>query len=576
MSRGPLGAILDRDSDAGGKGDRLWHVEEVNVQEPSSSELRGEQLQRLQEVGRSLVSELELDTVLRHLLDAARDLTGAAYAAVGVLDEDGQALERFVYVGIDDETRHAIGPLPRGRGVLGELIRRPEPLRLPDVGAHEHSYGFPANHPPMRTFLGTPVLIRGRAWGNLYLTEKSGGREFTESDESLVVVLAAWAAVAIENARLYEGLDSRRVELERATLVLEVNADISRAAASGIGMDPLLELIAKRARSLADAELSVVLVQGDAGLVVATAAGEGAEELVGRRTAGPDSASDDLGLRDRWLDSITAPLPFRGSRSGMLIACRTHPFSEEDRRLFESLATSAATTIASVRNAEAEKIRLSIRASEEEKKRWARELHDQTLQELGALRFLLETAAGGTANQLRSATERALQGIDQGIEDLHGLITELRPASLDQLGVGPAVEALADRTQAMSGIAVRVAVDLADGDGGAHGRLEPELESSVYRLVQEGLNNAVKHAEPTVVSIEVQGDGEMVTVRVEDDGKGFDPEAERDGFGLVGMRERIDLIGGRLEIDSALGRGTVVTAELPTSGPAPAGHVDAP
>jgi GAF domain-containing protein len=181
-------------------------------------------LQRLIEVGRSLVSELDLETVLRNLLDAARDLTGAAYAAVGILDEAKDSLERFVFVGIDEETRHAIGPLPRGRGVLGELIRHPEPLRLADVGAHEHSYGFPANHPPMKTFLGTPVVIRGEAWGNLYLTEKAGGREFTDEDESLVIVLAAWAAVAIENARLYEGLDERRAELERVTRGLEISA----------------------------------------------------------------------------------------------------------------------------------------------------------------------------------------------------------------------------------------------------------------------------------------------------------------------------------------------------------------
>ena len=169
--------------------------------------------------------------------------------------------------------------------MLGELIRHPVPLRLADVNAHERSYGFPANHPPMRSFLGTPVLIRGEAWGNLYLTEKEGGGEFTEGDENLVIVLAAWAAVAIENARLYEGLDRRRAELERIQRGLEMSADISRAAASGMSLESLLELICKRGRSLVDAEAALVLVaEGDA-LVVAGAAGEYAGRLLGMKVA---------------------------------------------------------------------------------------------------------------------------------------------------------------------------------------------------------------------------------------------------------------------------------------------------
>ncbi len=139
------------------------------------SELTDERLEQLLEVGRSIVSELDLETLLTRVLDAARDLTGARYAALGIMNADKTGLERFLNSGIDNETRHQIGPLPRGRGVLGELIRNPHPLRLPDVGAHPRSYGFPPNHPEMRSFLGTPVLVRGDAWGNLYLTEKDGG-----------------------------------------------------------------------------------------------------------------------------------------------------------------------------------------------------------------------------------------------------------------------------------------------------------------------------------------------------------------------------------------------------------------
>src|SRR3989442_1623942 len=160
-------------------------------------------LRRLIDAGRSLVSHLELEPVLDELLETARDLTGARYAALGVLDKRRRELERFITKGIDTETHEAIGDLPRGRGVLGVLISDPRPLRLANVGDHPHSYGFPPAHPEMRSFLGVPVLIRGEAWGNLYLAEKHGGAEFTEADEAAIVVLADWAAIAIDNARLY-------------------------------------------------------------------------------------------------------------------------------------------------------------------------------------------------------------------------------------------------------------------------------------------------------------------------------------------------------------------------------------
>src|SRR3954469_5560650 len=182
-------------------------------------------LRRLLDVGRSLISELEPEAVFQRLLDVARELTGARYAAIGVLDDKREGLERFLTIGIDEETHRQIGELPRGRGVLGLLITDPRPLRLADVGAHPQSYGVPFCHPDMTTFLGVPIMLGDEAWGNLYLTEKAGG-EFTADDEEAAVILAGWAGIAIGNARLYRAVRERRDELERTIRGLETTTEI--------------------------------------------------------------------------------------------------------------------------------------------------------------------------------------------------------------------------------------------------------------------------------------------------------------------------------------------------------------
>src|SRR6185503_12767173 len=160
-----------------------WHIESVSITDREVVGQGDDRFRRLVEVGSSLLSELDLEVVLLSVVEAARELTGAEYAALGVLDQDRRELERFISLGIDEEARRDIGPLPRGRGVLGELIRHPQPLRLSDVEAHPHAYGFPPGHPPMHSFLGVPITIRGEAYGNLYMTEKAGGAEFDEADE---------------------------------------------------------------------------------------------------------------------------------------------------------------------------------------------------------------------------------------------------------------------------------------------------------------------------------------------------------------------------------------------------------
>jgi GAF domain-containing protein len=347
------------------------------------------QLSRLLDVGRALVSELDLEAVLRLVVEAARDLTGARYAALGVLDPDKRELERFVYVGIDEQTRAEIGPLPRGHGILGELIRDPQPLRLRRMSDHPRSYGFPSGHPEMTTFAGVPVAIRGEIYGNLYLTEKAEGAEFDERDERLLVVLAEWAAIAIENARSYERAERGRTELERAARGLRATASLSRELSGESDMDRVTELIVKRGRALVDARTLVLVTPSGDEYEVAGAAGDLADATSGRSYAATGSPIDDAvrsgvairldGSEMRWfsaagIDAQSALLvPMRQGRmnEGVLIALdrlEAGAFTHDDELVLASFATSAATAVANRRVLESDRLKLSIGASEQERR----------------------------------------------------------------------------------------------------------------------------------------------------------------------------------------------------------------
>jgi signal transduction histidine kinase len=548
-------------------------------------------LRRLLEVGRSLVSELDLETVLNQVLDVARELTGATYAALGILDvRRRDELERFIVSGIDEETHRAIGDLPRGRGLLGELIRKPEALRLEDLSLHPHSYGFPPDHPPMTTFLGVPILIRGEAYGNIYLTEKDAG-PFTEADEEALVVLAEWAAIAIGNARLYAGLDERRKDLERAVKGLEATTTIAKAVGGETDLARVLELITKRARALVEARRVLIFLEEDGNLVVAASAGKAYALAEGLQIPIKDTLPGDvLNARQpvRIADvhstvrlamgelaaaaqtALLVPLVFRGRSSGLLVAfdrLNDDPqFDAEDERLLSAFAASAATAVATAQTVADERLRESIRAAEEERVRWARELHDETLQGLGALQVML-TAGLRNTDDFKSVANQAVAHIEEEITKLQTLITELRPAALDELGLGPAVTALMKRAQVTHPFEVELELNLDYESGRAQTRLDPEIASTLYRLVQEAMTNAGKHADAQHVEVSiVQSDGTVVA-SVSDDGKGFNPDNVGSGFGLVGMRERLSLVGGNLDLTSAPGAGTTVTARVPV-GPA--------
>jgi signal transduction histidine kinase len=543
-------------------------------------------LARLLDVGRGVLSELDLDVVLDRVLDTAMELTGAQYAAIGVLDEERRALARFLTRGADEATHRAIGDLPQGRGVLGVLIDHPHPLRLKDVGDHPRSYGFPPGHPPMRSFLGVPILVRGQAWGNLYLTEKAGGDAFSELDEEAVVVLADWAAIAIDNARLYRSATGRRDELERAVRGLEATAAIARAVGAETDLSRVLELVVKRGRALIDAhDVLILLREGDELVVAAGAghvslddeprrisvagstAGEVLDERRSRRLSDADAEllvpAVQLGVTQATT-ALLVPLLYRGEALGVLVAFdrlgSNALFSHDDQALLEAFAAQAATAVATAQTVATDRLRRSLEASEAERRRWARELHDETLQALAGLRVLLSGAARlDDVERIRATLRDGIEQLTHDIESLRGLIAELRPAALDQLGLEPALASLAERTAVINGLEVRTSFDLPDDL-----RPTPETETTVYRIVQESLTNVAKHARADGVDVAVRYEGSEICIAVSDDGVGIDAQGPNGGgFGLTGMRERVELAGGELEVGPAEAGGTLVRARLP-------------
>jgi signal transduction histidine kinase len=546
-------------------------------------------LRTLIALGNSVLEESELELVFERVIDAARELTGAQYAALGVLDAGRVRLERFLTSGIDDDTREMLGEPPSGHGVLGELIRHPQPLRLPDVGGHPRSYGFPIGHPPMETFLGVPILVGGRAWGNLYLTEKEGG-EFTDDDEQAVVMLARYAAIAIDNARRLEQLSGRRDELERSLAAMRATNEISRALAGETDLEIVLGLIAKRGRALVGASaLLIELVVGN-GMMVAAVAGDVDRAIVGSEidisgtvagrvldTRRPQRLTDELnrarfnetGLGHLGLQAgagLFVPLVFRTETPGVLAAL--HPpggadFSDEDERLLTSFATSAASAVVTARSVGTDQLLAREAATEDERRRWARDLHDETLQGLGALRLSLAAARRATdPDAWRAALDDGVAQLDTEIASVRGIISDVRPAALDELGPGAAVEALADRFRSR-GIDVALRIDLDYEAGRTETRHDDDLETALYRITQEAMTNALKHAGAESLSIDIFEAEDAVELRVRDEGRGYDPSEHTGGFGLLGMRERVELLGGRLTVDTAPGAGTTVRARLP-------------
>lgn len=535
-----------------------------------------DRLRGLIDAGIALSSELSLDDLLQKLAETAAALTGARYAALGVIDQGGTALERFVHAGVDAETVAMIGELPRGRGILGALITDARSLRLDSIEDDPRSVGFPPHHPPMRGFLGVPILLRGRAFGNLYLTEKGSG-PFTAEDQELVETLASQAAVAIENARLYEAATSWSQQLEALN-------EVGMALASELELARLLELISRRLRMLIGARLvTIALLAPDGTLRIEAADGDHAGDIVGiqleragsksgrvlerRRAERVDSlendpevdadAADRLGART----GLYVPLLVGGRPIGVMVVHDKEGvdrrFSDDDLRLAETFAPRAAVAVDLSARVAGDALRRVVEAQELERRRLARELHDQTGQELTSVLLGLKAVEEARSNEERAEALAAVR--EQVVETLHDvrrLAVELRPKALDDFGLVAALERLRDTFSEQTGMAVDLEALIGD-------RLPSDVETALYRIVQEALTNIVKHAQANSVSIVLTRSGGAVTAVIEDEGRGFTPDSGGEGLGLLGMGERLALLGGKLKIESNPGSGTTIVAEVP-------------
>ncbi|MEW1599691.1 GAF domain-containing sensor histidine kinase [Streptomyces sp. NPDC093808] len=524
----------------------------------------------------SVGRELELEQALHSIVEAAAALVDAQYAALGVIGPDGKRLSAFHTVGVSDEEIARIGHFPEGHGILGELIRRPEPLRAAKLSEHPASYGFPPHHPPMNTFLGVPIRVRDQVFGNLYLTEKRGGLQFDEEDESVLSTLAVAAGVAIDNARLYE--DSRLRERW-----LQANAEITHGLMSGSERGEALLLVAERAREITGAALAVVAVPmpGTDSLTVELALGQDAEphrglvvpaegSLLGRAFAAAapvtsaDIAHDERVLRGPQTFTGLGPavaVPIGGEHGvrGILLLVRAvgRPvFTDKEIEPLRGFAAQAAVAMElAERRQDAEQI-----AVLEERDRIARDLHDLAIQRLFATGMTLQSA--GRFIEHEGASERVLRAVDdldETIKIIRSTIFGLRsrePAGGAGAGLRARVVRLVGEAAPLLGFAPSVRME-----GLIDTHVSKEAADHLVAVLSEALTNVVRHARASHVQVALETDGREVRLTVADDGVGLPPGGRRSG--LRNMAERAEQLGGSFDVSDTPGGGTTLVWRVP-------------
>ncbi|WP_241982076.1 GAF domain-containing sensor histidine kinase [Cryobacterium ruanii] len=525
----------------------------------------------------SVAEDLSLEAVLERVVTAACQLVQARFGALGVIGAH-QSLSHFVTVGFDEETIRNVGALPVGHGVLGLLIREPHPIRLHDLHDHPDSFGFPAHHPPMKSFLGVPVRVRDTVFGNLYLTEKEGGGDFTDEDQELAVALAAAAGVTIENARLYDEARGRSRWLEA---VAEMGRDLLRSVDGD--EDNGLGLVAERVLEASRAELAVIGFPTGNSLFCAAAAGATGSQasaraltgttvllqadvlrelqVTGRSAllAGPplytaplqaaDAAPDPAAHWSHLGSTLIAALGPAGDGQGVILLSRApasagYSLTDVEMSAVFGTQVSLALELASVHRMREEQAVLGDRD------RIARDLHDLVIQRL--------FAAGLSMQSLRRFTNdpTALDRINAVTNELDDTIRELRDTIYSLRGMAQDTGTLSSRILAVikEGAASLPYAPRIRLSGPIDAPLTDELSSSLLAVISEGLSNAARHSQASSIDISVDADADRIKLVIADNGSGFSKSARRSG--LDNLKERAALLGGKFSVRSVVGEGT--------------------
>lgn len=514
-----------------------------------------------------VTSGLDLDATLRSIVQTATNLVDAKYGALEVHDRH-RRMQQFVYEGIDDETFARIGRLPQQVGVVGLLIDEPQILRLDDLSQHPASIGFPPDHPPMRTFLGVPVGVRGEVVGNLYLTEKANGQPFSEDDEVLVQALAAAAGIAIANARLYAQAKARQSWIESTR-------DIATELLSGTDPTTVFRLIAEEAAKLTGAESALVAIPIDEDdpeaevrdLLVAETVGTAMGSIAGETIAVSDTAVgqafaqreprrvEQLKLSGVDVAGPALILPLRATDAvaGVVVAMRhptAAPFSTEQLDMMAAFADQAAL---------AWQLATTQRRMHEldvvtDRDRIARDLHDHVIQRLFAVGLSLQ----GTIPRSRDAAVQ--RRLSDAVDDLQGIIGEIRTTIFDLHGASATVTRLRQRLDnavaQFSGSGLHTTVQFV----GPLSVVEPALADHAEAVVSEAVSNAVRHSGATTLTVRIKVEDDL-TIEVTDNGRGM-PDVVTPS-GLTNLRRRAEESGGTFSVTSAPTGGTVLHWSAP-------------
>jgi len=519
-------------------------------------------------------SGLELEAMLRRIVEAAVSLVDAKYGALGVIGEDRE-LAQFIPVGISEEEIGKIHHWPEGRGLLGLLVRNPHPLRLAEISSHAESSGFPDGHPVMRTFLGVPVRARDHVFGNLYLSEKRTGGEFTEDDETILVALGSAAGIAIENARLYE-------EARRQQRWVQASAEVTTDLLSGQAVAAVLTTLTRQALVLSGADIVTLEVPDDEGqrLTVTNAEGDGADRVRGLVIPVAESLGKtvlatgepltvlDVASEQGTTQAVRAamahighvvmfPVGPAGNVRGILVVGRRAggpPFAPGATALVASFAAQAGVALElATRRAEAE--RLSVF---EDRDRIARDLHDQVIQRLYATGMSLEgTMPLVTRPEVKDRVRNAVDAMDDTIKVIRASIFALQARGAAK---GPTLRAdilaLTDEMTQVLGFAPALRLG-----GGLDARLAPSLTEHALAVLREALSNVARHAHATKADVTVDADEGYLTVTVSDNGRGIPPGNRRSG--LANVAERARSLNGDLTVSPGASGGTELVWRVP-------------